>query len=57
MKLIYHYLKPYLGKALDNDKLISFIDSLKIDESVKNELKELSPQNYSGLASKLAKEI
>ena len=54
----YEHLKELTrGKALDNDKLISFIDSLKIDESVKNELKELSPQNYSGLASKLAKEI
>ena len=54
----YEHLKELTrGKALDKDKLISFIDSLKIDESVKNELKELSPQNYSGLASKLAKEI
>ena len=54
----YEHLKELTrGKALDKDKLISFIDSLKIDESVKNELKELSPQNYSGLASELAKEI
>jgi len=54
----YEHLKELTrGKALDKDKLISFIDSLKIDESVKNELKELSPQTYSGLASKLAKEI
>jgi adenylosuccinate lyase len=54
----YEHLKELTrGKTLDKDKLISFIDSLKIDESVKNELKKLSPQNYSGLASKLAKEI
>jgi adenylosuccinate lyase len=54
----YEHLKELTrGRTLDKDKLISFIDSLKIDESVKNELKELSPQNYTGLASKLAKEI
>jgi adenylosuccinate lyase len=54
----YEHLKELTrGRTLDKDKLISFIDSLKIDESVKDELKELSPQNYTGLASKLAKEI
>lgn len=54
----YEHLKELTrGKALDRDKLIVFIDSLEINDAVKNELKELSPKNYSGLASTLAKKI
>ena len=45
------------GKSLDKETLITFIDSLEVSASVKNELKELSPKNYIGVASKLAKKI
>ncbi len=52
-----HLKKLTRGKSLDKETLINFIDSLEISDSVKNELKELSPKNYIGVASKLAKKI
>ena len=52
-----HLKKLTRGKSLDKETLITFIDSLEVSASVKNELKELSPRNYIGVASKLAKKI
>ncbi len=52
-----HLKKLTRGKSLDKETLITFIDSLEVSASVKNELKELSPKNYIGVASKLAKKI
>ena len=52
-----HLKKLTRGKSLDKETLITFIDTLEVSASVKNELKELSPKNYIGVASKLAKKI
>ena len=52
-----HLKKLTRGRNLDKDTLITFIDSLEVSDSVKNELKDLSPKNYIGVASKLAKKI
>ena len=52
-----HLKKLTRGRTLDKDTLITFIDSLEVSDSVKNELKDLSPKNYIGVASKLAKKI
>lgn len=43
------------GKKIDANQLHQFIDRLKIPTSVKKQLKTLTPLNYIGLASKLAK--
>ncbi len=51
------YPKPYealksltrTGKKIDKDELHAFIDSLTIEESVKTELKKLTPYNYTGI--------
>jgi adenylosuccinate lyase len=51
------YANPYeavkdltrTNKALTRDDLHKFIDSLKIDDNVKQELKALSPFNYTGV--------
>lgn len=54
----YEHLKELTrGRTLDEDSLLSFIESLDIGESVKEELKNISPKSYIGLATKLAKEI
>ena len=42
------------GKAVTMDDLSRFIDSLKVTDKVKAELKAITPLNYTGLASKLA---
>ena len=52
-----HLKKLTRGRTLDKNTLITFIDSLEVSDSVKNELKDLSPKNYIGVASKLAKKI
>ncbi|MBT8114247.1 MAG: adenylosuccinate lyase [Arenicella sp.] len=40
--------------GIDKDSLSDFIDDLEIPEHVKQELKQLTPANYIGLAGKLA---
>lgn len=42
------------GKEIGLDGLRKFIDSLNLETKVKKELKKLTPENYTGLASKLA---
>ena len=37
------------NSKIDRDSISEFIDSLDIDESVKRELKAISPQNYTGI--------
>ncbi len=45
------------GKKIDKQKLHAFIDTLDLPITVKKELKNLTPQNYLGIAIKLAKDI
>lgn len=42
------------GKQISLADLHKFIDSLQIDKKIKNELKKVRPENYTGLANKLA---
>lgn len=60
----YNIEKPYeklkkltRGKKIDKQKLHAFIDTLNLPTTVKKELKNLTPQNYLGIAIKLAKDI
>ncbi|NEN22890.1 adenylosuccinate lyase [Cryomorpha ignava] len=51
------YPKPYealrdltrTNAVINKDSLHSFIDTLKVDENVKTELKKISPYNYTGI--------
>ena len=45
------------GEKLDQEKLIQYISSLDLDEAVKQELINLTPQSYIGFAATLAKKI
>tara|TARA_B100001996_G_scaffold315050_1_gene257828 strand:+ start:37 stop:1401 length:1365 start_codon:yes stop_codon:yes gene_type:complete len=45
------------GQKLDKEKLHAFIDSLEVNEIVKNEMKALTPKSYIGIAESLAKKI
>ena len=45
------------GQKLDKEKLLKFIDSLDVTESVKDEMKALTPESYIGIAELLAKKI
>ena len=45
------------GQKLDQEKLRKFIDSLDVTESVKDEMKALTPESYIGIAELLAKKI
>jgi adenylosuccinate lyase len=45
------------GQKLDQKKIHKFIDSLDLDESIKSEMKALTPREYIGLAKSLAKKI
>ncbi len=45
------------GKRINQTDLHKFVDGLKLPDSVKAELKTLTPANYVGLASELAKKI
>ncbi len=56
------YAEPYealkqitRGRALTMSDLHSFIESLPVDEEVKDELRALTPDTYLGLAAKLAR--
>lgn len=42
------------GKSITKKQLHDFIDSLAISESLKKQLKQMTPQHYLGLASQLA---
>lgn len=43
------------GKSITKKQLHNFIDGLAISESLKKQLKQMTPQHYLGLASQLAK--
>ena len=45
------------GQKLNEEKLNQFIDSLDVTESVKDEMKALTPESYTGIAESLAKKI
>jgi adenylosuccinate lyase len=45
------------GQALTIERLHAFVDTLAVDETVKDELRALSPAAYTGLAAKLARSI
>lgn len=52
----YEQLKNFTrGKKIDQNALHAFIDQLSIQEPVKNQLKQLQPENYTGYASQLAR--
>ena len=45
------------GQAIDAASLGTFIDTLPISADEKARLRKLSPKDYTGLASKLARDI
>ena len=45
------------GQKLNEEKLHQFIDSLDVTVSVKDEMKALTPESYTGIAESLAKKI
>ncbi len=45
------------GQRVDAERLRAFVDGLELPESVRAELRELSPEKYTGLAAKLAREL
>ena len=55
-----NYLNPYEAlkeltrgkKKIDKNTLHQFIDSLKVNQSVKKELKSITPHNYTGIHPK-----
>ena len=54
-KMPYEQLKSLTrGKEISRVTLDRFIDGLEISEKAKKELRKITPQNYTGLASKLA---
>ena len=55
VEMPYEMLKELTrGKTVTMDDLSRFIDSLKVTDKVKAELKKITPENYIGLASSLA---
>ena len=53
-KMPYEELKELTrGKKVTLEHLHKFIEKLKVKESVKKELKGITPENYIGLAKKL----
>ena len=42
------------GRVVSMEDFANFIDGLQVSESVKKELRKITPENYIGLASKLA---
>ena len=44
------------GRAVTYEHLQAFINQLNVPETVKKELRKLTPENYIGLAEKLARE-
>jgi len=54
----YELLKDFTrGRAIDAPALASFIDSLPLPPGEKTRLKALRPQDYTGLAARLAKSV
>jgi adenylosuccinate lyase len=43
------------GKEVTMEDFAKLIDGLAVSETVKQELKAIAPENYTGLAEKLAK--
>ena len=37
------------NQKIDKESLHGFIDDLKIDDTIKKELKQISPYNYTGI--------
>lgn len=55
VKMPYEQLKELTrGKKITLEDIHKFIDGLNVNEKVKKELKSFTPENYTGLASKLA---
>ena len=55
VKMPYEKLKELTrGKKITMEDIHNFINTLKISEKVKKELLKITPENYTGLASKLA---
>ena len=51
----YEKLKAFTrGKKIDQASLQQFIDQLTLDEPIKQQLKQLKPQDYTGYAEQLA---
>jgi adenylosuccinate lyase len=55
------YAQPYemlkqltRGRTLTLEDLHAFLDTLQIDSAVREELRTLTPENYTGMAEKLA---
>jgi adenylosuccinate lyase len=58
VKKPYEQLKKLTrGKTIDRVKLLTFIDTLNIPAEAKKRLKNLRPEDYIGLAAKLAKKV
>jgi adenylosuccinate lyase len=54
----YERLKDFTrGRAIDAQSLAAFIDTLPLGEDDKRRLKALRPEAYTGLASRLAREV
>ncbi|OGI94997.1 adenylosuccinate lyase [Candidatus Nomurabacteria bacterium RIFCSPLOWO2_01_FULL_42_17] len=54
-KMPYEQLKELTrGKEVTLSDIHEFIDNLKVSEKIKKELLKITPENYTGLASKLA---
>ncbi len=45
------------GKPIDQSLLEEFVDQLALPDTVKKQLKQMTPRNYVGLAAKLAKGV
>ena len=55
MMMPYEKLKELSrGKKVTLAEIHEFIDTLKVSGKIKEELKKITPENYIGLASKLA---
>ena len=54
----YERLKDFTrGRAIDAQSLAAFIETLPLSDTEKARLKELSPEGYTGLAARLARDI
>ena len=45
------------GKQITRESLAEFIDALELPETVKDQLRALTPGGYTGLAARLAREL
>jgi adenylosuccinate lyase len=45
------------GKSFTKEDYLNFVETLNLPEKVKNDLKQLSPENYLGNAEEMAKNI